>query len=429
MKKHRLAEFIPCILAAIGLAAFAFVLRSETLSYRRAVEKWAERDLAARTQLASEAIREALATGDFARLRAFADARRADGMRLTVLTRAGGMFFDSDSRAVGNHASCPEVAAAREKGEGTSLRKSETSSSIMLYCARCAGDEFIVRLALPYETVVAPLRANRPVLIFAALVGASGILMVLLFTFRLVVRYRTLAREREAQELALAETRRLAEFRRDFIANVSHEIKTPLTGILGVVDMLETSGDALSEDERHELMNMLRRESTRLDALARDILSLARIRSFAPADLADILASAADRVRPRAEKAGVRLVVHPADPLVAQCDSRLIEQALVNLADNALRHSASPDVEMSLSPCDGGAVFTVEDHGIGLAAADQARIFERFYRVDKSHSREQGGTGLGLAIVKHIATLHGGDAQVESAPGKGCRFTLRIKCG
>ena len=74
-------------------------------------------------------------------------------------------------------------------------------------------------------------------------------------------------------------------------------------------------------------------------------------------------------------------------------------------------------------------MFTVEDHGIGLAAADQARIFERFYRVDKSHSREQGGTGLGLAIVKHIATLHGGDAQVESAPGKGCRFTLRIKCG
>ena len=437
MKKHRLAGFIPCILAAIGLAAFAFVLRSETLSYRRAVEKWAERDLAARTQLASEAIREALATGDFARLRAFADARRMDGMRLTVLTRAGGMFFDSDSRAVGNHASCPEVAAAREKGEGTSLRKSETSSSIMLYCARCAGDEFIVRLALPYETVVAPLRANRPVLVFAALVGASGILMVLLFTFRLVVRYRTLAREREAQERALAETRRLAEFRRAFIANVSHEIKTPLTGILGAVDMLETSGDALSEDERHELMNMLRRESTRLDALARDILSLARIergdedgaRSFAPADLADVLSSAADRVRPRAEKAGVRLVVHPADPLVAQCDSRLIEQALVNLADNALRYSASPDVEMSLAPCDGGAVFTVEDHGVGLSAADRARIFERFYRVDKSHSREQGGTGLGLAIVKHIATLHGGDAQVESEPGKGCRFTLRIKCG
>ena len=401
------------------------------------MEKWAERDLAARTQLASEAIREALATGDFARLRAFADARRMDGMRLTVLTRAGGMFFDSDSRAVGNHASCPEVAAAREKGEGTSLRKSETSSSIMLYCARCAGDEFIVRLALPYETVVAPLRANRPVLIFAALVGASGILMVLLFMFLLVVRYRTLAREREAQERTLAETRRLAEFRRDFIANVSHEIKTPLTGILGAVDMLETAGGSLSEDDHRELMKMLRRESTRLDALARDILSLARIErgdetgenSFAPADLADVLSSAADRVRPRAEKAGVRLVVHPADPLVAQCDSRLIEQALVNLADNALRHSASPDVEMSLSPCDGGAVFTVEDHGVGLSAADRARIFERFYRVDKSHSREQGGTGLGLAIVKHIATLHGGDAQVESEPGKGCRFTLRIKCG
>lgn len=437
MKKHRHAGYTPCILAALGLAAFAFVLRHETLSYRRAVEKWAERDLAARTQLASEAIREALATGDFARIRAFADARREDGMRLTVLTRAGGMFFDSDSRAAGNHASCPEVAAACEKGEGSSLRRSATTSSRMLYCARRAGDEFIVRLAIPYETVVAPLRANRPVLVFAALVGASGILLVLLFSFRLVTRYRTLAREREIQERALAETRRLAEFRRDFIANVSHEIKTPLTGILGAVDMMEVSDGTLTEDCRCELMKMLRRESMRLDALARDILSLARIergdedgaRSFAQTDLADVLSAAADRVRPRAEKSAVRLVVHPAAPFSARCDARLIEQALVNLVDNALRHSASPDVEMSLAQCPGGAVFTVEDHGVGLAEADRARIFERFYRVDKSHSRENGGTGLGLAIVKHIATLHGGDAQVESEPGKGCRFTLRIKCG
>ena len=435
---HKLLGFIPCILAALGLAAFVFILRVETNAYRTAVENWAERDLAARTQLAAEAIREPLATGDFARLRTFADQRRADGLRLTVLTRAGGMVFDSEARAAGSRADCPEVIAARDKGEGSALRESATTGGRFLYCARRAGDEFLVRLALPYETVVAPLRANRPALVVAALVGASGILMVLLFTFHLVARNRALARERNTQARLLEETKRLAEFRRDFIANVSHEIKTPLTGILGAVDLLDSAeAETLPPEDRRTLLGLLRRESTRLDALARDILALTRLEheteeqpvAFAEADLADILASAADRVRPRAEKAGVQLLVEPAptEPIVLACDARLIEQALVNLADNAIRHSASPDVTLALASTTDGAQFTVTDHGVGIAPADQARLFERFYRVDKSHNRDAGGTGLGLAIVKHIAQRHGGDATVLSEPGHGSTFTLTLK--
>lgn len=433
MRGARIAGLVPSALAAVALAAFAFVLRSQTESYRRSVESWAERDLAARTQLAAEAMRDHLSSGDFAHLRAFADARRADGLRLTVLSRAGGMVFDSEPRAAGSHASCPEVASAREHGVGTSMRVSHATGERMLYCARMAGDEFIVRLAMPYDDVVAPVRANRPALLLAALVGASGILLVLLFTFRLVVRNRALAHERDAKERLLTEAKRLAEFRRDFIANVSHEIKTPLTGILGAVEMLSTPGmDAAGEDGR-TLLEMLRRESSRLDALARDILSLARIErceecgavNFAPADLSDVLATALDRARPRAEKANVRLKSAPAPAgLVATCDARLVEQALVNLIENAIRHSGSPDVEVSLSQRPGYAVFEVADHGVGLAEEDRERIFERFYRVDKSHG--DGGTGLGLAIVKHTAALHGGDASVETAPGRGCRFRLTI---
>ena len=433
---HKLFGFIPCLLAALGLAAFVFILRAETAAYQRAVETWAERDLSARTQLAAEAIRETLATGDFARLRTFADARRADGLRLTVLTQNGGMVFDSDSRASGSRSGSPEVVMAREKGVGTALRESATTGGRFLYCARRAGDDFLVRLALPYETVVEPLRANRPALVLASLVGASGILLVLLFTFHLVARNRALARERDAQARLLEETRRLAEFRRDFIANVSHEIKTPLTGILGAVDLLDApEAEALPREDRQTLHAMLRRESIRLDALARDILALARLEQESqeqtlvrtPADLADILTSAADRVRPRAEKAGMRLLVEPATPLVLSCEARLVEQALVNLADYAFRHSSSPDVILALKPTEDGAVFTVTDHGIGIAPADQARLFERFYRVDKSHNRDVGGTGLGLAIVKHIAHCHGGDVSVSSEPGKGSIFTLTLK--
>jgi len=433
--KSPLLGYLPCALAAVGLIAFGFVLKTEVDGYRGAVETWAERDLAARTQLAAESIQEALATGDFAHLREFADARRADGLRLTVLTSPGGMVYDSEATASGNHSECPEVQSARMTGEGSSIRKSHTTNQRMLYCARQAGNDFIVRLAIPYDKVIEPLRRNRPALILSGLFGASGILLILLFSFRLVARNRELARERDAKERLLKEMERIADFRRDFIANVSHEIKTPLTGILGATEMLtSTDATALSDSDRQDLLGMLRRESTRLDALARDILSLSRLergekdcqQDFHPVDLADILSTAADRVRPQAQAAGIRLIVKDAPSTVIPCDARLVEQAVVNLALNAVRHSGSPDVELSLAPTDDGAAFTVVDHGIGLHEADRARVFERFYRVDKARSRDQGGTGLGLAIVKHIAQIHHGDATVVSEPGHGCTFTLKI---
>ena len=427
--------YLPCALAAVAFVAFGLVLKLEMGNSRRLAEAWAARDLDARTELAAASIGDALATGDFNRLRAFADMRsRSNALRLTVLSApAGGMIYDSEPAAAGNHAACPEVHGALAAGTGRAVRVSRLTGRKMLYCARKAGDDYIVRLALPYEVVVDPLRRNRLAMVLSGLVGASGLLLVLLFSVRLVARNRRLARERDAKARLLAEMRRVADFRRDFIANVSHEIKTPLTGILGAVDLLG-GGDSLPEADRRSLLAMLRRESTRLDALARDILSLARLereeeaprRDFAPADLADVLATAADRVRPRAEAAGMRLVVAPAPALVLPCDARLVEQALVNLALNAVLHSGSPDVVLSLAPTATGAAFTVADHGVGLHEADRARVFERFYRVDKARSRDAGGTGLGLAIVKHVAQLHGGDASVASEPGRGCAFTFTL---
>ncbi len=429
-------RYLPCLLVACSIAAFGFFLKTEMDAYRRTVESWAERDLADSTQLAVESIGEALETGDFARLRDFADTHRSDHLRLTVLSVPGGMVFDSEPSAIGSRSDRPEVKDALAVGIGCAIRQSQTTGVKMLYCARRAGKNFIVRLAIPYEEVIAPLRQNRPALVLSGLVGASSILLVLLFSVRQIARNRALARERDAKARRLAEMRRVADFRRDFIANVSHELKTPLTGILGATEMLTApDADTLPAEDRQELFALLRREATRLDALARDILSLARLehgeeetrRNFTPADLADVLATAANRVRPLAEKAGVRLVVQPATTLVLPCDAYLVEQALVNLAVNAVRHSGSPDVALALEQTENGARFTVTDHGIGLHAADRDRIFERFYRVDKAHSRDNGGTGLGLAIVKHIAQLHGGDATVVSEPGHGCTFTFTIK--
>ena len=183
-------------------------------------------------------------------------------------------------------------------------------------------------------------------------------------------------------------------------------------------------------DETRKLHN------ERLDRLAQDILSLARIEARAESDgrgemqeaeLAEILAQGHVRMKPKAEVAGVELAVVRAARVRRRCDAELVEQALANLVENALRHSGSPRIELTLAAgADGRGVFTVADFGVGIPAADRARVFERFYRVDKARSRAQGGTGLGLAIVKHIAQLHGGAAALECPRTGGCRFTLSI---
>ena len=260
----------------------------------------------------------------------------------------------------------------------------------------------------------------------AGLVGAASFLFIFIFTHQLRARIR----ERERQ---LAELQRAERFRSEFIANLTHEIKTPLTGILGAVDLLD-GGDDLPPDSRKTLYGLLRGESVRLNVLAQDILELAHLEEqqrdenhdFAPADLADIVRSVQMRLQPKADAANVRLVAGDLPSVTVPCDARLVEHAVANLVENALRYSGSPDIALSLAVRDGKAVLAVEDHGVGIPPEHRGRIFERFYRVDKDRSREQGGTGLGLAIVKHIAQLHHGAATLEPVAGGGCRFELSL---
>jgi signal transduction histidine kinase len=325
----------------------------------------------------------------------------------------------------GGHRSRPEVEAALSSGVGTAIRRSQTTGEEMFFCAQRAG-EHVVRLAIPTSRFYAPFRRARLGLVLAGLVGAASFLFIFLFTRQLRARIR----ERERQ---LAELRRAERFRSEFIANLTHEIKTPLTGIIGAVDLLD-GGDDLPPDSRKTLFGLLRGESVRLNALAQDILELAHLEeqqrddnaSFAPADLSDIARSVQMRLQPKADAAHVRLVLGDLPSVTVPCDARLVEHALSNLVENALRYSGSPDVVISLAARDKKAVLAVEDHGVGIPPEHRARIFERFYRVDKNRSRDKGGTGLGLAIVKHIAQLHHGTATLEPVAGGGCRFELAI---
>jgi two-component system sensor histidine kinase MtrB len=276
---------------------------------------------------------------------------------------------------------------------------------------------FEVMLGLPLDRVLAPYRRAKASLVLAALVGIAGMFFVFFALYRQRLRIRELARAEK--------------FRREFVADVSHEIKTPLTGILGAAEML--SEGSASESQR-PLLAMVTKESTRLNALVQQILDLARLEresnALDPAetDLADLVRETVESLRPRAEAAGIALsFAAPEAPCVATIDARLVSEAIANLVSNAIRHSGSPDVAVSVSATARGFAVVVEDHGIGIPPEHAERIFERFHRVDPARAAESGGAGLGLAIVRSIARLHGGDVWFSPVVPSGSRFTFAVR--
>ena len=355
----------------------------ESSSFREAVEGWARRDLQARTELAAAAMREPLATGDFSKMREFSDACAAEGVRFTVFSAPGGLVLDSVSAADG----FPDAIYARSPcGDGS------------------------VRLGLPLERVFAPIRRARTGLFLAAIMGGAGVFLVILFTYR--------------QRVRLEEMRRTEAFRRDFIADVSHEIKTPLTGILGAVELL---GEGKVQD-------MIRRESVRLNGLVQGILSLSRLEregvrgavTRAPADLSMIAAETVERLSTLAAGRGVRVELRGPAATSVSCDAVLVSQAVANLLSNAILHSGSAEVVVSVTGGDGAARIAVEDHGKGIPVDERERVFERFRRLDASRSSDTGGAGLGLAIARRIFELHGGGLVLEPVTPSGCRFVGTI---
>ncbi len=235
----------------------------------------------------------------------------------------------------------------------------------------------------------------------------------------------------------VTELRRLETVRRDFVANVSHELKTPLTSIVGYAETLAAEAGAGPPSQTEQFAQTILNNARRMQRLVDDLLDLSRIESRhwrpepEPVDIAAAVREAWASFAERAREQRVELAVQAApgaDILTADQDA--VRQILTNLFDNALRHTlAGGRITVSAAPANDGVVLAVRDTGSGIAPEHLPRIFERFYRADPGRSRAQGGTGLGLAIVKHLVEAHGGRAEARSTPGKGTTIRMYFPAG
>ncbi len=231
----------------------------------------------------------------------------------------------------------------------------------------------------------------------------------------------------------VTELRRLERVRRDFVANVSHELKTPITAIRGLIDTILDDGN-MPPETRAQFLLKVQGQSLRLSLLVTDLLTLTRLESAdgqletERVDLRDVVGRSAANFRTAAETRGVALELEvPSSPVAVYGDPEALELMLNNLLDNAVKYTATDGaVRVRLAADAGEGLIEVSDNGIGIAPDHHDRIFERFYRVDQARSRELGGTGLGLSIVKHVCKAHHGTVSLESALGVGSTFRVRL---
>jgi two-component system phosphate regulon sensor histidine kinase PhoR len=228
--------------------------------------------------------------------------------------------------------------------------------------------------------------------------------------------------------------RQLENMRREFVANVSHELKTPITSIKGFVETL-LQGAMSNPEDAQRFLGIIAKHAERLHAIIEDLLSLSRVEqeserreiALEPGMVKEVLTAAIQACRVSADAKNITIELACEEKVRARLNAALLEQAVVNLLDNAIKYSEPGSVvQIAAARTNGEVAISVRDHGCGIRKEHIPRLFERFYRVDKARSRKLGGTGLGLAIVKHIVQAHSGQVSVQSTPGEGSTFTIRL---
>ena len=367
-----------------------------------------------------------------------------NGDRITWIAEDGQILFDSENDTAGQLERA-EVASALENGEGQSIRKAESDGRTNIFYARRCADGTVLRLGRPMSAVRYALLAVSPVLwIFVLVLMISGVLAFR--AARQIVRpinamnlddpdpdthpelsplvSRILEQKLTIQE----EVEQREKLRREFSANVSHELKTPLTSISGFAELMAQG--VVPPEKVREFSGDIYKESQRMIALVDDIMKLSKLDEgggtpeWETVDLYALSEETMDSLRSIADKQNVSLKLTGEHQQVRGI-WQLLSEMVYNLCDNAIKYNRpGGSVTVDVSADADNVILKVSDTGIGIPAAHQKRVFERFYRVDKSHSKEIGGTGLGLSIVKHGAQFHQARVELESELGLGTTVTL-----
>lgn len=371
-------------------------------------------------------------------------------LRVTVIGADGAVLYDNryDAEQMGSHLERPEVQQAMRSGEGRDVRNSQTMETSTFYFASRLEDGNVLRVAKEASSIWSIYMNALPlILLVMALMIALSIFAAHLLTDRLVEPIRRLTADMDGEHSAASypelqpfmhtirsqheEILKSANMRVEFTANVSHELKTPLTSISGYAELIE-NGMACGEQAKRFAAE-IHKSANRLLMLINDIIKLSQM--DAPGykvereavDLGQIAENTVQQLRISAQKMEVTLTTD-VKPAWVMADRGMMEELIYNLCDNAIRYNVrGGSVRVEVRPVRERILLVVQDTGIGIGRENQERVFERFYRVDKSRSKATGGTGLGLAIVKHIAAQHDAPIAMESELGSGTTITVSFE--
>lgn len=372
--------------------------------------------------------------------------------RITLFQKDGTVLFDSEKDAdfMENHKNRPEIKAAIKHGEGEMIRISETLSQQTFYYAVQLKDGKILRVAMTTDSVLTTLLSSFTLMgILLIMILCLAFVVVERQTKRLIEPINKLDLEHPLEHVEYEELRPLLnrvdeqnrqiakqveelkqaeEVRREFSANVSHELKTPLMSISGYAEIMKNG--MVRQQDVPEFAGRIYDEASRLTSLVKDIIEISKLDEksgelpFEQVDIYELMEDICQNLMLHAKKRNVTISTEGCGAEVYGVRHILYEM-MYNLVDNAIQYNREGGyVKVSLTKEGEAICFCVEDNGIGIAKEEQERIFERFYRVDKSHSRKTGGTGLGLSIVKHGAALHHAEIKLDSEPGQGTRIQI-----
>ncbi|MDD4564377.1 MAG: ATP-binding protein [Eubacteriales bacterium] len=360
-------------------------------------------------------------------------------IRLTFVDKEGNVIFDSSqgqrSANMENHLNREEIREALLTGEGRSSRKSSTLDAEYLYVAKSleySGETVLItRMALEINK----LKIINDFLVTTSLISSLvGILAAIVIAIAYAnILMKPINEMEEQLKATMKENKKAERIRKDFVSNVTHELKTPLTSISGFVETLQ-DGAAEDPEIRTKFLDIIAIEAARLKRLIEDILIISdienkrEVNTDSDINVRESIEEILDSLGPVIEAKKVKIVTHYAYEIYIGGNNDRFKQLLMNLIENAIKYSHDGGtVTVSAVKKEGKVYISVSDEGIGIPREHMPRLFERFYRVDKSRSQKAGGTGLGLAIVKHIAALFEAEIQVESEQGKGSTFTVIFK--